>query len=224
MNLSIQRRQARGFTVSGNYTWAHCLGDDFLIQGATSSAATYPGRRQFDRGNCRGDRRHTSNFSMVYETRQFASAAMRALASNWQISSILKLQTGNPLIPVSGTNTALRSGRNSNRANQVLGDGYAVNKNINQWLNPAAYARPANGEWGNAPQVYAPGLITINMGVTRTFKISERQSLQFRAETFNVPNHVNPGDPDVSVNSALFGQIWEAGDPRIMQFALKYLF
>jgi Carboxypeptidase regulatory-like domain len=224
MNLSIQRRQARGFTVSGNYTWSHCLGDDFLIQGATSAVATYPGRREFDRGNCRGDRRHNSNFSTVYETPQFASGVMRALASNWQISGIVRLQTGNVVLPLAGTNTALRSGRNGDRANQVLGDPYAANRNIDQWLNPAAYARPANGEWGNAPQVYSPGLIKIDMGVTRTFRITERQSVQFRAEAFNLPNHVNPGDPISAVNNALFGRILEAGDPRIMQLALKYQF
>ena len=62
------------------------------------------------------------------------------------------------------------------------------------------------------------------MGVTRTFKISERQSVQFRAEAFNLPNHVNPGDPISAVNNALFGRILEAGDPRIMQLALKYQF
>jgi hypothetical protein len=149
---------------------------------------------------------------------------MRALASNWQISSIVRVQTGNPLIPIAGTNTALRSGRNGDRANQVLGKAYAVDRNVDHWLNPAAFARPANGEWGNAPQIYAPGLIKIDMGVTRTFRITERQSVQFRAEAFNLPNHVNPNDPIVAVNNALFGRILEAGDPRIMQLALKYQF
>ena len=224
MNLSIQRRQRSGFTVSGNYTWSHCIGDESLVQGTTNSSATYLDRRVFDRGNCRGDRRHNANFSTVYTTPQFASAAMRALAGNWQISGIVRLSSGNWLIPISGTNTALRSGRNQNRANQVLADPYAVNKSIDQWLNLAAYARPANGEWGSAPQIEAPGFIRVDMGLTRTFRITERQSIQFRAEAFNLPNHLNPDDPDVTLNSAFFGQIRNATDPRIMQFALKYLF
>ncbi len=224
MNLSIQRRQSDGFTMSGNYTWSHCIGDEALVQGTSNPSSTYPGRRDFDRGNCRGDRRHSANFSTVYTTPQFESAAMRALAGNWQISGIVRLSSGNWLLPVSGTNTALRSGRNQNRANQVLEDPYAANKNLNQWLNRAAFARPANGEWGSAPQIQAPGFIRIDMGLTRTFQITEGQSIQFRAEAFNLPNHLNPEDPDVNLNSAFFGQIRTASDPRIMQLALKYVF
>ena len=224
MNLSVQRRQSNGLTVSGNYTWSHCIGDEALVQGTSNSSATYPGRRDFDRGNCRGDRRHSANFSTVYTTPQFASTAMRVLASDWQISGIVKLTTGNWLTPGSGTNTALRSGRGLNRANQVLADPYAANKSLDQWLNPLAYARPATGEWGSAPQIQAPGSIRIDMGLSRTFQITEGQSIQFRAEAFNIPNHLNPEDPDTTITSAFFGKVRSAGDPRIMQLALKFVF
>jgi hypothetical protein len=224
MNLSIQRRQSSGLTVSGNYTWSHCIGDEALVQGTSNSSATYPDRRDFDRGNCRGDRRHSANFSTVYTTPQFAGTAARILASNWQISGIVKLTSGSWLTPSSGTNTALRSGRGLNRANQVLADPYTADKTIDQWLNPAAYARPAVGEWGSAPQIQGPGSIRVDMGLSRTFQITERQSIQFRAEAFNLPNHLNPEDPNATLTSAFFGQIRSAGDPRIMQLALKYVF
>ncbi len=72
--------------------------------------------------------------------------------------------------------------------------------------------------------VLGPGTITINMGLTRTFKIRETQSMQFRAEAFNVPNHMNPGNPVAAINNTNFGKIQTANDPRIMQFALKYVF
>src|SRR5262245_42496522 len=173
-----------------------------LVQGTSNTSATYPDRRQFNRGNCKGDRRHNFNASTVYSTPQFASTAMRFLASNWQVSGILKMQTGNPITPASGVNTALRSGTGQTRANQILPDPYMPNRGINGWLNPLAYARPANGEWGSAPQVYAPGFIKIDMGLSRTFRITERQSVQFRAEAFNVANHVNPDDPVSATNNA----------------------
>ena len=224
MNLSIQRRQSSGLTVSGNYTWSHCIGDEALVQGTSNSSATYPGRRDFDRGNCRGDRRHSANFSTVYTTPQFASTAARLLAGNWQVSGIVKLVSGSWMTPASGTNTALRSGRGQTRANQILADPYSMDKSIDQWLNPAAYARPATGEWGSAPQIQGPGSIRVDMGLSRTFQITEGQSIQFRAEAFNLPNHLNPEDPNGTLTSAFFGQIRSAGDPRIMQLALKYVF
>jgi hypothetical protein len=62
------------------------------------------------------------------------------------------------------------------------------------------------------------------MGLTRKFAVRENQNLEFRAEVLNVPNHVNPGVPNTTLSNASFGQILSAGDPRIMQMALKYVF
>ena len=79
--------------------------------------------------------------------------------------------------------------------------------------------------WGNASlNIQGPGFITLNMGLSRKFRVSERQSVEFRAEAFNMPNHLNPNNPVLALNSKDFGKILMAGDPRIMQFALKYLF
>ena len=125
----------------------------------------------------------------------------------------------------SGFNTSLGTGFGNDRANQVLANPYLPNKGVNGWLNPAAFARPADGVWGNASlNIQGPGFITLNMGLTRKFRVSERQSVEFRAEAFNMPNHLNPNNPVFALNSRDFGKILMAGDPRIMQFALKYLF
>jgi len=72
--------------------------------------------------------------------------------------------------------------------------------------------------------ILGPGSINIDMGITRTFKIGEKQSVQFRAEAFNVPNHVNPGNPDSTLTNSTFGRILSAADGRTMQMALKYVF
>ncbi len=225
--LSIQRRAADGLTVQSNYTLGHCISDDFVNAGAQHGEGDYPGRRWYGRTNCAGsgDTRHTFNSSMVYQMPQFSSPALRLLASNWQVSGIVRIQSGNYFTVVSGFNTALTSGNGINRAHQVLGDPYLPNKGVNGWLNRAAFARPANGEYGNASlNIQGPGFITINMGVTRTFPITEGHTLQFRAEAFNLPNHMNPNDPNNALNNTNFGKILSARDPRIIQLALKYIF
>ena len=48
--------------------------------------------------------------------------------------------------------------------------------------------------------------------------------MQFRAEAFNAPNHLNPNNPIAAINNTNFGKIQTAKDPRIMQLALKYQF
>ena len=62
------------------------------------------------------------------------------------------------------------------------------------------------------------------MGLTRKFQVREKQSVEFRVEAFNLPNHLNPGDPIAVLNNQNFGKILTAQDPRILQFALKYVF
>ena len=60
--------------------------------------------------------------------------------------------------------------------------------------------------------------------MTRTFKLGGSQNVQFRWEVFNALNSVNFNGPVTSLNSASFGQIQTAGAPRIMQFALKFVY
>jgi hypothetical protein len=147
------------------------------------------------------------------------------LASNWQVSGIVRLQSGGPLTVLTGVDTAL-SGQTLQRAVQQLDDPYASTHNINGWINPAAFRAPATGTYSDLGinTLRGPGGILIDAGVTRSFKIREAQSIQFRVEAFNLPNHVNPGNPITTLNSQQFGQIVSAGDPRIMQLALKYVF
>jgi hypothetical protein len=63
-----------------------------------------------------------------------------------------------------------------------------------------------------------------DMSVSRTFTIRESHSLEFRAEAYNVLNSFRTGPIDMNFSSPVFGKIRTALDPRIMQFALKYLF
>lgn len=228
MLLSIQRRRARGLTVQGNYTWSHCIGDEGDSQPGIGTSAIYPGRRWWTRGNCDGDRRHVVNMSTVYETPQFANRAAQVLGGGWRISGIVRLQSGPYFSVLSGTDTTFTNSQGSTRANQVLANPYAANKSIDQWLDRAAFAVPAPGEFGNgANSIQGPGRIQVDMGLTRTFRVRENHSVEFRAEAFNLPNHLNPSNPGAAfftLNSQTFGKTITAEDPRIIQFALKYVF
>jgi hypothetical protein len=163
--------------------------------------------------------------STVYETPQFSNSALRILVTGWRMSGIVRMLSGTALNVGLGTDQALTA-TTDQRPNQILGNPYAANKSIGQWLNPAAFEMPAVGTYGNtgSRNVYGPGSIRIDMGLTRRFAVREGQSLEFRAEAFNLPNHLNPGDPVATWTSSTFGRILDAQDPRIMQFALKYVF
>ena len=89
-----------------------------------------------------------------------------------------------------------------------------------------ADAGSATGTHGNVGvgTVQAPGYFDVDLGLSRVFRIRERQSVEFRAEAFNVANHTNFGPPTTALNSATFGRILTDVSPRIMQFALKVVF
>ena len=93
-------------------------------------------------------------------------------------------------------------------------------------MNAAAFGVPAPGTLGTAGRgiVLGPGYWTLDAGLTRSFNIADGRTVEFRVEATNVLNHLNLGNPNMTVGNALFGLITSAGSPRIMQFALKYLF
>jgi len=222
--LSAQRRATRGFTVLANYTWSHCI--DF--GGSTNTNVTQawdPNRLAHDRGNCELDRRHNFNLSTVYQAPEFSNRVARLLVSGWQVSGVVSILSGPWLTVLSSLDNAL-TGTTDQFPNATGISPYAPNRGILHWLNTAAFSQPAVGTYGNSnPQnVTGPGSIEIDMALVRTFKILEKTSVMFRAEAFNLPNHLNPGNPVVDFSSNNFGQILLANDPRIMQMALKYIF
>jgi hypothetical protein len=85
---------------------------------------------------------------------------------------------------------------------------------------------PAAGTYGNLGNysVVGPSTWDFDMALSRVFAIKESQSLEVRAEAFNVPNSFRPLNPNVTTTSSQFGQLRSARAPRIMQFALKYVF
>jgi len=103
-----------------------------------------------------------------------------------------------------------------------------------QWLNPAAFAIPANGTWGNAGRSIAvgPGLFQIDFALQKTTRLAERKTIVFRAETFNISNRTQAGNPGTTLTSpASFGIITSGlnrtigtGTSRQVQLALRFNF
>jgi hypothetical protein len=236
--FSIQRRLSNGFTVLGNYTWSHCITD--LIPNDSGATYVNPFNRRADRGNCAGiDHRSIVNISAVYQTPKFAARGLALLASGWQLSAIVGAQSGTYMTVTSGVDTAF-TGIGGQRPNQILADPYAANKGVNGWLNPAAFGPVPAGAYGNlgANNIQVPGNLQIDMSLSRIFSIRERNKFQLRFEAFNVPNRLNASAPTLALNSPNFGKITSdistsagaqasgpgSGDPRVLQFAVKYMF
>jgi hypothetical protein len=230
MLLSIERRAAQGVTVNANYTWSHCVGPLASVynpMGANANITyTDPNNRDFDQGNCDADRRHVLNLTSVAQTPQFANPTLRMIATGWRLSGLYRWSTGAPLNITSGQDRAL-NGISDQRANQIVANP-ATGKSgpLDFFLNPSAFVLPDLGTLGNVGRnsIQGPDVWSFDMALSRAFNVREAQRIEFRAEAFNVTNSFRPVPPATALSSNVFGQIRNSMDPRILQFALKYIF
>jgi hypothetical protein len=224
--LSIQRRAASGVNIGGNYTWAHCVGDEWNIGATGGGGPLDENSRAFDRGNCSSDRRQIFNMTIVANTPLFANSMARMLGSGWRLSGIYRRSTGSYMTLTTGLDRFLSGFADNQRPNQILGNPYGDRNSVNSYLNPAAFAQPALGTIGNMRprNIEGPGTWQLDIAVSRLFRIREDHQLEFRGEAFNVTNSFIPGNPSTNFNQNTFGQITTSRDARIVQFALKYSF
>jgi hypothetical protein len=220
--LSLQHRFKNNFSILANHTWSHCLTENEVALNG-GSAPQDPFNRRADYGNCLSDRRHVFNFSAVARMPKFDSPWMQRLLGNWQASPIFRAYTGSSSTVTVGQNVSLLG--TTDRPN-LVGNPKLDHPTIDRWFNTAAFAPAGPGKYGNVGvgTIRGPGAWNLDMALQRSFTITEQQSLDFRAEAFNLMNHTRFGNPTTSMSSPIFGQINTAGDPRIMQLAVKYKF
>lgn len=139
---------------------------------------------------------------------------------NWTLGGLFLHQSGFALSPgLSLSNQGLAARPN------VVGPNRHIGK-INQWFDTTAFAAPAWGFYGNARNgmIRGPGYTSFNVSLYKTFPLYDRLALQLRAEAFNALNHPNFRGVDTGLGDGSYGQINSAGDPRIMEFAMKVSF
>jgi hypothetical protein len=227
LRLSAQRRSARGISLNGNYTLSKCEGHP--TQGGSTpninSGYVNPSDIDYDYGACSSDRRHLFNLTAGYQTPDFDSAALRAVASDWRISAIYRVSSGSPLT-VTVTGDPAGTGINGQRAN-LIGDPYGDRDSITNYLNRASFSRPANGQLGDQRRgsIYGPGTRNVDIAIVRAFRLMNTHRLEARLESFNLFNWTRYNNPGTNFNAPnTFGRITSSQSPRVMQFALKYSF
>jgi hypothetical protein len=244
MYLSLQKRLSHGISASANYTWSHCISDPYNQNPGSGGVAPTNNRRLW-RSNCIGnDVRQLFVLNTVATTPRFSNSALRILGSNWQVAPILQVKSAQFFSVYAGTDRALTT-VGSQPADLVNpGAVYPSHQTVSNWINASAFAPAAPGTYGNAGynSFKGPGVFQLNLALSRNFPIREGQSVQFRAEAFNLPNHLNPYPPgtvgtsyggSVNLTAPNFGQLTNdisgnngltPGDYRVIQLVMKFIF
>jgi hypothetical protein len=156
-------------------------------------------------------------------TRRTSNASPRGCASGWQFSTIYLYSSGDPLT-FSAPGGTLGNGWGT-RPN-LIGDPKISNPNAGLWFNTNAFAAPADYMFGTSGIgiLDGPSSHIVNLALMKKFPFGEKRYVQFRWEAFNAFNHVNLDNPNTTINRSSTGQIFSAGEARVMQLALKVVF
>jgi hypothetical protein len=221
--LSMQRRLKGGLSVLSNWTISRCMSDPVTTE-ITGPTIVDPNNPDLDYSYCASDRRHVVNLSIVARTPEFSSGIVRAIFGGWQVSPVVRWQSGNRSTITTGVDNAL-TGLGNQRAVQVLDDPYG-NGTPDNYLNRGAFASPATGTYSTLKpfRIVNPSRLTNDLALTRSLRFADSRGIQLRWEIFNVLNHTSFNAPVTSLNSGNFGKITQAEDPRIMQFAVRFDF
>ncbi|PYU98423.1 MAG: hypothetical protein DMG26_18740, partial [Acidobacteria bacterium] len=197
LQLNLEKRFSRGFSVLGNYSWSKMI-DNFGVYGGFN---TNPFNPNFDRGISNDDITHVIHFSGIW---QVPNPKMTGLAGGflrgWEVTSIATWRSGFPFSIFSGSDNSF-SGVGVDRADFIgaslsqakLDPGRSHGQLIQDYFNPAVFVPNAVGTFGNTGRniLRGPGFFNTDFGIVKDTKITERTSLQFRAEFFNLFNNVN---------------------------------
>lgn len=214
--ITIQTRH--GLDLGGQYTWSHATDDG---QGDNAGNPTNPYSMAYDKGNSAYDRRHVFSANYAYTLplmNHSSNYAARAVLGGWQITGVVRAQTGNPFnLGVNNNNIGLPgAGQRPDRVGKV-----SYPKTLTHWFDPTAFARPANLTFGNfgRNQLYGPGLVNFDTSLHKTIPLwREGVKFEFNLDTYNTFNHLNPNNP-ASTNQGAndMGVINSDYNPRFVQ-------
>jgi hypothetical protein len=236
LQVWVNRRFTEGLAFQVAYTWAHNISN--VPTQSYISATTDVFNYNLDRGDSDLDRRHMFIFNATYALPTFKrwGSLASSLLGDWQFNTITTLMSGTPLNILSGVNTTGQTSATTQRPNLV--PGVPIYANVPgdpaQILNPAAFAVPAAGQFGDLGRnvVRGPGIKNVDFSLAKNWKVGERYGLQFRAEMFNAFNFVNFRSGNATqaaglINNQLgtnFGRATSTRGPREIQFGLKFNF
>jgi outer membrane receptor protein involved in Fe transport len=254
LQVRLQKRMSQGLNLQVNYAWSksldtgtgngHGSGID-IYQNAYSPGLNY-GLSDFNAAS-------TIAGQIVYELpfgkgRQFElHGPLDQIVGGWRVSSVFQWHSGVPFTPViqgsvadgidPGLAPSLSAG--STLYPNVVGNPTVSNPTITHWFNPAAYANPAPGTFGNSGRntLIGPSFFNADFSLAKAFRLPrEGMKLEIRADMYDVFNHINFANPDANVGYLSNGQLADTtagtitgpagynGNRRIIQLGAHFIF
>jgi Carboxypeptidase regulatory-like domain/TonB-dependent Receptor Plug Domain len=237
LEVQLKHPVGKNLNVSGAYTWAH---------NTTNLTGTIdPYNTSRFHGNAESlNYPNSGSITVIYALPFFlhsGNVLEKQVLGGWSIDDITTFRSGTSLTPgLSETDSGLALRPDQVPGSSTNGPKTWKNGSSQQWFNTSAFSCPgltngvscgtfptaSDGLYGNAQTgiIRGPGQELFNTALYKTFNITERAHLEFRAEAFNTFNHTNPGNPNTTLGNANYGKVTSAADPRILELAARVKF
>lgn len=244
LQTKLTKRFSNGFTFLTAYTWAHSIddneGDEGFGGGVGNAAPQDDNNLRAERGRAFTDAHQRFSFSGIWDLpvgkgRRFLNqgGVASAIMGGWEATGIVALQSGFPFSLLINSDPANTGGavRRPDRSCDGAGK-----RTVDDFYNQSCFttalldaARQAGQpRFGNSGRniLTGPGIATMDLGLFKEIRLSDRFKLEFRSEFFNIFNHPIFGNPSAAIDiKRTAGKIFGTRlDPRDIQFGLKLLF
>jgi hypothetical protein len=231
LQIGADRRYSNGLKIGAAYTLSKSddnASDKRNVLWNTYDDTTYEGPSNFDR-------RHVFVFHYIYDLPFWRDpkTLLQNILGGWQISGATFLRTGTPFT-ITRSNDIAGVGTGDPQPVDQVGDPnsgangkFSNGSDDNYMFNPAAFANPAPGTFGNMERnsLRNPGDQQWDIAIFKNVALGGMRRMQFRAEIFNFPNHPNLSGPNGDITNRNFGRsTTKSGDRRDIQLALRFLF
>ncbi len=235
MMLRLSRRYANNLAVNFNYTYSKAM--DIVDNDSDQIINPYNIAQNW--GLAGYDQTNVITLDFVYDLPRVSGALNnpfgRTALNGWQVTGMIRSQSGMPF-SVTSNGSIMGVDAEGTRYPDLVGDPYSGQTKY-QWINPSAFARPQDGQYGNMQRnaLRLPGVRNVDASLLKNFAITETMKVTFRAEVFNLFNHaqiwgINTGfsadNPGGTISSTVknLGQPNAYREARIIQLALRFAF
>jgi hypothetical protein len=226
--VKLEKRLSHGLTITGAYTFSKLIDDASSVFSQTiftgpvlnTTGAADAYNRHLEKDVSSGDIPQVFALGWVYDIPRLWKI------SGWQLGGLVRVQTGDAVAVTQATNNNSSLGFAVQRPNRVSNPNDFAGRTVAKYFNTAAFVAAGPFVIGSSSRnpVRGPGIQNADLMIGKTFRLTERFNLEFRAEVFNVSNTPPLNDPNGSLGNAAFGSITSAGNPRVFEFVAKVHF
>jgi len=224
----LERRFSHGLTVTASYTFSKLIDNASTVFSQTiftgpvlnTTGPADANNRHLEKDLSTGDIPRVFALGWVYDIPRLWKI------SGWQLAGLVRVQAGDNVAISQATNNNSALGYALQRPNRVSDPNEFEGRTTGKFFNTAAFTPAGPFVIGTSSRnpIRGPGLQNADVMIGKTFRISERVNVEFRAEAFNVSNTPPLNDPIGIFGNAQFGSIISAGNPRSFEFVLKVHF